>query len=1457
MNIEAKFSGDNTIEYKLINLDPNYDRSDRKVQLRLYQLTNAKDCFTEEELAGTNINLQLGNMNDIVVQYKREIISYTEAFKKLYAYNEIRNQEIKNNKIKTHIFTTHELQQLLDGWQTYGYRNDTNTDPKTEDNDEIYTPWNSNKNFYVEVYDLEPEVILPGQSQMLFDIPAKVTETPVYSFTHSYKNIKTLYLLLEATVYYDYSSLMGAPDLKHYIELSEKHKDKVVERFGKKIATSNRVNAKTEIFRIGNLFLSDEYITAGNKSFVDENLEELTPCLLDIKILQEEVEKNKQFFIDTINKYRIEYMDQAGYGDLNAYNNFLEKVVEFAYFNNDYGANLYLYYPFLHLTDIILQPDIIDNWDYSYSNTPYKLVETATVQIGEYFSGDTGDTIDPDQIDKELLDAENITSTPVDTSIPKYDIVINVTPTVSYPDDWLLPSTNVVVNPSASSQYKALFPPILEAYQPAFVGTETSEYEIFFKLSEYTNYEDVAHIDFRITLQSDNTSVVASSSLWHDGIIYKIKSKNDIIDHGNGLYSVKIKTHFSTDGNYDLITGHWQNNTYYKVQARLGTSWSGWENAEQYTTWRNAQAGQGKFSDWSTVMVLKSISKPSVQILNNQNSKLTLAYGDMKTEISSSPLFYGQYNQNNLGGTEFLDTYQFILYDAKTEKELENSGILQNNNILEDHTGSVTVTHRFQTNYEEDKQYKVIFNITTSNGYKDSDEYDFVFFPKPQEEIASLEANAFEEDGIIKLTAITSNLLTGNYVITRKKRNEKAWEELQYVQVINGNIKDSNGNIIQSTNINNFKCYLNIYTDFTPESGVEYVYGIERVRQNDYREKRVLSNNIMVNFEYIFLYANNQQLKLKYNSTIDSFKHTVLSSKQDTLGGKFPYITKNGYTYYAEFPFKALISFNSDENNYFFSEINNNNSNNILTFPVRDQKIYDQYGNIINTIKGISYKNEEQNNMEQQNFSTNLTYDNIYKEKKFREEVEKFLNNTEYKLFRSSTEGNFIINLMDIKFTPETALGRMIYSVSGMAYEMADYNIKNLHQYSILPLGTFNPVYETNIIVAGELQGIYTETDNIINHIKKDIAPKPINKNNYYGVTEFIDITDLCITPYPKIDLNSWFNLQSIIENQTTYVEGLNYVNGTMFYDIDSKQLKYYFDTPENKLHFLSNISDINSFGNTADIYRLETSFKKYNNYMPMKINIDQNKIITVPDTPYILNNQNFISSNTITIEKLREKSNIENEDIYQPVLINYFGRMQIRETDYNILESSFRHTNCNQLSGIFCRTDCNPYFPYLFQDTLEIEKEKIKQINNKNYYNSLNILEIIKEQIRLEIIKERNLTNTKQLQWQNNQMWLDDFTLVNLNSLKNIIIETQLNTKLQIGEQQFLCGPAGLVVPFEALENFNAANFEFHFILPENIQSYLSYYVFATITYDYELSFETYKESRKLFEEESDNNEF
>jgi len=53
---------------------------------------------------------------------------------------------------------------------------------------------------------------------------------------------------------------------------------------------------------------------------------------------------------------------------------------------------------------------------------------------------------------------------------------------------------------------------------------------------------------------------------------------------------------------------------------------------------------------------------------------------------------------------------------------------------------------------------------------------------------------------------------------------------------------------------------------------------------------------------------------------MSSYKQTILSSKQDTLGGKYPIIMRNANANYAEFPVGGLITLHMDENQNFFQE---------------------------------------------------------------------------------------------------------------------------------------------------------------------------------------------------------------------------------------------------------------------------------------------------------------------------------------------------------------------------------------------------------------------------------------------------------------------------------------------------------------------------------------------------------
>jgi hypothetical protein len=76
--------------------------------------------------------------------------------------------------------------------------------------------------------------------------------------------------------------------------------------------------------------------------------------------------------------------------------------------------------------------------------------------------------------------------------------------------------------------------------------------------------------------------------------------------------------------------------------------------------------------------------------------------------------------------------------------------------------------------------------------------------------------------------------------------------------------------------------------------------------------------------------------------------------------------------------------------------------------------------------------------------TTNLTGDNIAAERIFKMKVLEWLTNGEPKVFRSPTEGNFVVRLMNSSLSPNDTVGRMLHTFSSTAYEIADFNYATL-----------------------------------------------------------------------------------------------------------------------------------------------------------------------------------------------------------------------------------------------------------------------------------------------------------------------------------------------------------------------------------------------------------------------------
>ena len=79
-----------------------------------------------------------------------------------------------------------------------------------------------------------------------------------------------------------------------------------------------------------------------------------------------------------------------------------------------------------------------------------------------------------------------------------------------------------------------------------------------------------------------------------------------------------------------------------------------------------------------------------------------------------------------------------------------------------------------------------------------------------------------------------------------------------------------------------------------------------------------------------------------------------------------------------------------------------------------------------------------------------LITDNLRAERIFKTEVLSWLNNGGIKLYRSPTEGNFIVRLMNVTTSPTDSLGRLLHTFNCVAYEMAESTYESLTSFGII-----------------------------------------------------------------------------------------------------------------------------------------------------------------------------------------------------------------------------------------------------------------------------------------------------------------------------------------------------------------------------------------------------------------------
>ena len=560
-----------------------------------------------------------------------------------------------------------------------------------------------------------------------------------------------------------------------------------------------------------------------------------------------------------------------------------------------------------------------------------------------------------------------------------------------------------------------IYPPIIDSYMPAFKAS-TGSCKVYFALSRFSTVDisDIHSTHVTIVKQTNGQSVVnkvddeGSGRYRSTGII--IINAAPTYDSTTGLYYIELINNDVRSGDAVGWTASWL----YKVQIRLSSvAYPG--NIGQ-STWLNQNANN--FSEWTTYCTLKAIGDPTVTIPALTNSTYTssslVLVGDLAIPTDTKEVLY---------------SYDFTLKQGNTI--LEESGVLYSDQYYAPNQ----FNYQFKTILTNGTSYTIDFHYTTINKYEETLSYPITVSLSSHDDttvavytIDSLDdslTSAFvadfqskttkdieEDDGrvALKLYLNSNTNITKIYFIRRasSKDNFSTWEDIKCINCVNQKIND-----------------LPIVYDATIESGVWYKYGVEEFIDTDNRKNININNTyILREFMYSFLIGDGgRQLKLKYNNTMSSYAYTFLEGKNDTLGGQYPFIPRNGNTKYRTFPVNGLISFNMDENNLFTDD------NDLYT-----------YNNIV-----TAYQNRR--------ITEGLNLYDFRREYDFREKVLDFLQDGKPKLFKSATEGNIIIRLLNIAVQPNQSLNRMIGSFSGTAYEIADNTLDNYKKYKFCSVG--------------------------------------------------------------------------------------------------------------------------------------------------------------------------------------------------------------------------------------------------------------------------------------------------------------------------------------------------------------------------------------------------------------------
>lgn len=525
---------------------------------------------------------------------------------------------------------------------------------------------------------------------------------------------------------------------------------------------------------------------------------------------------------------------------------------------------------------------------------------------------------------------------------------------------------------------------------------------VYFMLSPYNSLSQIQNAQVTVRSQLNNSTV-----LHPDKYPTEIMLKPILIDENRKTedkYYIEIRPE-------DLVNCNFVVDQFYKVQIRFtssdtenpGIDLTDKDVIQVIDSWLSKNLDT--FSEWSTVCLIRGISIPELTVQDFDMGSATDIYDTVINTQIIGQLTFADENE-----TETLRSYRIKVFDENYSLVFDSDEQFANQ-FTDVNNFNYAIKYWFKVN----NHYYATIYYTTQNLYSDKYDFEFNVIPAPAQDFDfSINTVLDEENGRVKVqiekTSAAAQTYTGKLVIRRasNKDNFAIWNDMYVTNY------DEAGTIKYE------------WSDYTVENGIWYLYGIQGIDSQMARTQMVMiPESLMLNFEHIFLTSGDKQLKIEFNPSLTSFKHTISEVRTDTIGSKYPFIRRNGNIDYVQFPLGGFISSAMDENGLFTSKL----------------EVFGDYLDKYN-----EYNKEK---------DIPIWRDVIW-EKGFRDKVSNFLYADDIKLFRSPTEGNYLIKLMDVNFQPNQTLGRRLWSFSSNAFEIDECNIDNFDKYHIITINDYD-----------------------------------------------------------------------------------------------------------------------------------------------------------------------------------------------------------------------------------------------------------------------------------------------------------------------------------------------------------------------------------------------------------------